>query len=113
MGTLLRSCGEVRRASELSFGMVSGVGPGIDVLDGGPRASRERAVSGIFSAFAPPICLNGRNDVLFGENISIRVGKVDNIFVRTTSLKSMFHWLSDDIVRFKIKVGVEEKCTKM
>jgi len=29
------------------------------------------------------------------------------------SLESMFHWLSDDIVRFKIEVGVEEKCTKM
>jgi len=24
----------------------------------------------------------------------------------------MFHWLSDDIGRFKIEVGVEEKCTK-
>jgi len=34
MGTLLRSCGEVRTAIELSFGVVSGVGPGIDVLDG-------------------------------------------------------------------------------
>jgi len=27
-------------------------------------------------------------------------------------LEYMFHWLSDDIVRFKIEVGVEEKCTK-
>ena len=25
----------------------------------------------------------------------------------------MFHWLSDDMVRFKIEVGVEEKCNKM
>jgi len=25
----------------------------------------------------------------------------------------MFHWLSDDVVRFKVEVGVEEKCTKM
>ena len=33
---------------------------------------------------------------------------MDNI-----SLESMFHWLSDNIVRFKIEVGVEEKCTKM
>jgi len=30
---------EVRRAIELSFGVVSGVGPGIHVLDGSPRAS--------------------------------------------------------------------------
>jgi len=27
-------------------------------------------------------------------------------------LNSVYDWLSDDIVRFKIKVGVDEKCTK-
>ena len=27
------------------------------------------------------------------------------------SLNSMYDWLSYDIVRFKIEVGVEEKCT--
>jgi len=42
MGTLLRRCVEVRRAIELSFGVVSGVGPGIHVLDGSPRASSGR-----------------------------------------------------------------------
>ena len=31
-GTLLRRCVEVRTAIELSFGVVSGVGPGIHVL---------------------------------------------------------------------------------
>ena len=40
MGTLLRRCVEVRTAIELSFGVVSGVGPGIHVLDGSPHASR-------------------------------------------------------------------------
>jgi len=25
----------------------------------------------------------------------------------------MFHWLSDDTVRFKIEWGVSEKCTEM
>jgi len=34
MGPLLHSCAEVRAASELSFGVISGVGPGIDVLNG-------------------------------------------------------------------------------
>ena len=34
MGVLLHSCAEVRAAIELSFGVVSGVGPGIHVLDG-------------------------------------------------------------------------------
>ena len=40
MGTLLHRCVEVRKAIELSCGVVSGVGPGIHVLDGGPYASR-------------------------------------------------------------------------
>jgi len=34
--------------------------------------------------------------------------RIDNI-----SLESTFHWLSADIVRFKMEVRVEEKCTKM
>ena len=53
MGTLLHSCVEMREPIELSFGVVSGVGPGIDVLDGGQRASRGRAVSGIFRHLRP------------------------------------------------------------
>jgi len=28
-------------------------------------------------------------------------------------LETSLYWLSEDIVRFKIEVGVEEKCTKM
>jgi len=42
MGTLLRRCVEFRRAIELSCGVVSGVVPGIHVLDGSPRASKGR-----------------------------------------------------------------------
>jgi len=42
MGTLLCGCVEVRKAIELSFDVVSGVGPGIHVLDGSPRASTGR-----------------------------------------------------------------------
>jgi len=42
MGTLLHRCVKVRRAIELSCGVVSGVGPGIHVLNGSPRASRGR-----------------------------------------------------------------------
>ena len=49
MGTLLHRCVEVHKAIELSFGVVSGVGPGIRVLDEGPRASRGGAVSGMVS----------------------------------------------------------------
>jgi len=28
------------------------------------------------------------------------------------SLETTFYWLSEDVVRFKIEVGVEEKCKK-
>ena len=42
MRTLLHRCVEVRRAIELSSGVVSGVGLGFHVLDGSPRASRGR-----------------------------------------------------------------------
>jgi len=34
MGTLLRSCSKVRKTMELSFGVVSGVGLAIRVLEG-------------------------------------------------------------------------------
>ena len=36
---LLYSCVEVSEPIELSFGVVSGMGPGIDVQNGGPRGS--------------------------------------------------------------------------
>jgi len=49
MGTLLHRCVELCIAIELSFGVVSGVGPGIHVLDGSSRISREGAVSGMVS----------------------------------------------------------------
>jgi len=51
MSTLRRSCAKVREPIELSFGMVSVVGPGIDVLDGGPRTLRGREVFG--EGFSP------------------------------------------------------------
>jgi len=41
-GLMLHRCVEVRKAIKLSFGVVSGVGPGIHVLDGRPRASSGR-----------------------------------------------------------------------
>jgi len=41
MGTLLRSCVVVHEPIELSFGVVSGVGLDIHVLDGCPHAQGE------------------------------------------------------------------------
>jgi len=53
----LHRCVEVRIAIELSFGVVSGVDPGIRVLDLSPHASKGRGCfwHGFwhFSAFAP------------------------------------------------------------
>jgi len=63
-GPLLHSCVEVHEPIELSFGMVSGVGPGIDR---GPRASRGRDCFWDFFGICTPIHLNGQNDVLFAE----------------------------------------------
>jgi len=63
----LRSSAEVRTVIELSFGVVSGVGPGIDVLDGVHVPQGVGAVSGIVSGICAPIRLNGRNDVLYIE----------------------------------------------
>jgi len=60
---LLRRCVELRKVIQLSFGVVSGVGPGIHVLDGSPRAQGEEAVSGmvfgIFRKFGS-IDMNGK-----------------------------------------------------
>jgi len=65
MGPLLCSSVEVREPIELQFNVVSGVGPGIDVIDGIMAVhvpQGEGAVSGIFWHG-----LNGQNDVLFAE----------------------------------------------
>jgi len=45
MGNLLSSCANVREPIELSFGVVSGVGGGMVVLDGGSTCPKGRAVS--------------------------------------------------------------------
>jgi len=50
----------------MPFGMVSGVGGGMGVLDGGPRDPSRRGCFGIFRHLRP-IGLNGQNDVFFGK----------------------------------------------
>jgi len=54
MGTLLHNCVEMCELIELSFGVVSGVGPGIDVLDGG---SREGSFWGCFPHIGPVVSM--------------------------------------------------------
>jgi len=66
MGPLLRRCVEMRIAIELSFGVVSGVGSGIDVQDGVHMPQGEGVFLAFFSICAP-IHLNGRNDIVCRE----------------------------------------------
>jgi len=66
MGPLLRSCVVVCELIELSFGVVSGVGTGIDVLDGVHVPEGKGLFLGFF-VICTPIRLNGQNDVLFAE----------------------------------------------
>jgi len=56
MGHLLHSCVEVRLPIELLFGVVSGVGPGIDVQNGGPHASMGRGKVDIFCNDSVTFC---------------------------------------------------------
>jgi len=53
--TLWHSCAKVCEAVELLFGVVSGVAPGIGVLDGDPGPPRER---GVIYGGGSPIGLN-------------------------------------------------------
>ena len=65
MGPLLHSCVEVHEPTELSFGVVSGVGPGIDVLHGSPRGSRGRGRFWGCLAHWP----TGFNGLIFKRNV--------------------------------------------
>jgi len=72
MGTLLRCRVEVRIAIELSFGVVSGVGPGIHVLNGSPHATRGRGCfwHGFWHFLAlSPYCFQWGNDVLIADRL--------------------------------------------
>jgi len=68
MGTLLRTCVKVHEPIKLSFGIVSGVGPGTDVLDGSPHTSRGR---GCFGSCLPHLP-NGFNGIFLTEMYSTR-----------------------------------------
>jgi len=56
-------------------------------------------------------CFNG---TLLSRNVLDSCMKSGQYFcMDKISLEMSFHWLSEDIVKFKIKVGVYEKYTKM
>ena len=114
MGSLLRSCVEVLTAIELSFGVVSGVGPGIHVLDGSPRDSRGRGCfwHGFrrFAKFSSSTLQWRHTDTLtYGSIIDSCVKNRQYFRTHGIPLNSVSHSLSYDVVTFKIEVGVEEK----
>jgi len=80
----------------MPFGVVSGVGLGMGVLDFGGDRRRKGSFGGEFMAYH---CNQW--------GLCWQYSHTDNI-----SLESMCHWLSADIIRFKIEVGIEEKCSK-
>jgi len=65
VGTLLRSCVEVREPIELSFGVVSVVGPRIDIRNTVNVAQGEGVDFGVVC----PHWLNGFNGLIFERNI--------------------------------------------
>ena len=57
METLLHSCIEVRELIELSFGVVSGWVPGVDILNEGPRDSRGRSDFRVVCPIGPMVSM--------------------------------------------------------
>ena len=54
-GKLLRSCAEVHEPIALSFGVVSGLGPDIDVLDGVHVPRGEGRILELFAPICPMV----------------------------------------------------------
>jgi len=105
---LLHSCAEIHAAIELLFGVMSGVTQGIHVLDRGPCASRRRVDFGVIC----PHWSNGFNGIYCNRNVFDLCVKVNNISVRTTSLKSTFHWLSEGVLNSRSMLGFESNWQK-
>ena len=55
MGSLLRSCAEVREPIELSFRVMSGIGSGIHLLDVGECVLRGRVDFGVVHPYWPMV----------------------------------------------------------
>ena len=82
----------------MPFAVVSGVGQGMAVLDGGPYALREGEVLEFFHCHWFDWHIFKNRNVFNSDN---------------TSLEMSIHWPSKEIVRFEIEVGVCEKYAKM
>ena len=103
MGTLLHSCVEVCEPIELSLRVVSVVGRGVGVLN---RLQMPQGEWGFRS--------HGLNGVFFEQKCTRLVREKLTMFPYGNKLlETPVHWLSTEIVRFQIDVGVFEKFAKM
>ena len=67
-----------------------------------------------FFGICAPIGLKGQNDVLFAQKcIRLVCEKLTTYPYGQDIAGNIVFWLPDDIVTFKIEMGVKEKCTKM
>jgi len=67
-----------------------------------------------FFGICAPIRLNGQNDVLFAEKcIRLMCEKLTTFPYGQDIVGNIVFGLLDNIVTFKIEMGVKEKCTKM
>jgi len=81
------------------------VGPSIGVLDGGQHAAKGKGRFGRFWEFSP-ICFNGALSIvrLVCEKLTM--------FPYGQDIRNIFSLAFDDIVTFKIEVGIYEKYAK-
>jgi len=92
MRPLLRSCVEVREPIELSFDVVSRVGPGIDALDGVHMPQGEGLFVGFFGIYAPMVWM-GRMAYCLPRNVFDSCVKSWQDIVRDVVLLA-FWWYS-------------------
>jgi len=92
-------CGKTADSSQMPFGVVSGVGRGMGVLDGDPRAPRRRRGFGFF-LFALVWT------VYFLKQKCIPLVCGQYFHMENMSFETYAYWLSKNILSFKIEVGI-------
>jgi len=102
---LLHSCAELREPIKLSFGVVTGVGSGIDALDGSSRAPKGRGSFGDSSAFVPHWFEGAECRIFRKKCIRLVREKLTVFMFGKILLESTLHSLSEDVSGLKLKWG--------
>jgi len=111
MGTLWRSRAEVRELIELSFGVVSGMGSGIRVLDGGRDHPRGRVV---FRVLWSIIGLNGFLFCVGKGETYLLVCEKFTIFPYGQCIDGIvIKCVLKNVLCYEIEVGIYEKFAKI